>query len=355
MWLAADRVAVPALPPRSAWPSIVIAVPACNERNDIGACLAALAAAARRTAAPVTIVVNANNCTDDTAAVARRCEARGATLVIDEITLPPVLAHAGGARRHAMERAASLAGSDGIIMTTDADSRVDADWIVANLAEIAGGADAVAGMVTFDDNARDLLPMLVGRAAEWRLACLQARIEHLLDPRAHDPWPRHIWAWGASLAVTVKAYRAVGGLPAVPLAEDRALAAALERGGFRLRRSHAPLVFTSPRRTGRAPGGFADLLASYASDETAPCDAALEPTRVLLRRLTWRARLRAAAAADAFGEIWAAIEEATPALARRRVRPVDLTAEIASAEGLIAALERRAARRAGNPVAGLAA
>lgn len=80
---------------------------------------------------------------------------------------------------------------------------------------------------------------------------------------------------GASLALSVETYRAVGGVPLVALAEDRALAHAVERAGFRLRRSHAPLVFTSPRLCGRAPGGFADLLSSHA-EVSSPCDAALE-------------------------------------------------------------------------------
>lgn len=98
------------------------------------------------------------------------------------------------------------------------------------------------------------------------------------------------------MALTVSTYRAVGGVPCVPLAEDRALADAVVRGGFRLRRSHAPLVYTSARRQGQAPGGFADLIVSYAADRATPCDAALEPTRVLLLRLALRSRLRAASA-----------------------------------------------------------
>ena len=342
MWLSVAKVALPPAVARPPWPQVVVAIPARNEASGIADSLHAVAAAARRVSVPVTVVVGANNCTDGTVATARRCRLDGVTLLVEAVTLPASLAHAGGARRHVMDRAADLAGGNGVIMTTDADSRVDADWIAANLAELGGGADAVAGMVTFDAAARATLPALAGRALEWQLARLHARIEHLLDPRRHDPWPRHIWAWGASFALTASCYRAVGGVPAVPLAEDRALAEVIEERGFRLRRSYAPLVYTSARRNGRAPGGFADLLDSYASDPATLCDAALEPTATLVRRIAGRVRGRLGSAAPA-------------ALPRRRLHPAELAGEVARAERIIAALERRAARRADSPPVALAA
>ena len=353
MWLASETVKTAGLVVGKSR-RVVVGLPARDEAGSIGDCLRALDSAAARFGGPVTIVVGANNCSDDTACVARRFKAKAATIVVEDVLLPPRLAHAGGARRHVMDRAAALAGSGGVVMTTDADSCVDTGWIAANVGEIVNGADAVAGMITFDAAARAELPMLAGRAAEWRLATLHARLEHLIDPRPHDPWPRHIWAWGASLALTVETYRAVGGVPLVALAEDRALADAVEYCGFRLRRSYAPMVYTSPRQSGRAPGGFADLIAAYASDAATPCDAALEPTRTLWLRLRTRARLRGESG-EAFRAAWGRIEAATPALARKRLRPGDLAAEIACAERLIKALEQRAARRADNRPAALAA
>ncbi|UAJ12503.1 glycosyltransferase [Glacieibacterium megasporae] len=228
-------------------------------------------------------------------------------------------------------------------MTTDADSHVDVDWIAANLSEIAIGADAVAGVIAFDAAAREALPNLDHRADEWQLAALHARLEDLLDPRAHDPWPRHIWAWGASLAMTVETYRAVGGVPLIALAEDRALADAIERAGFRLRHSHAPVVFTSPRLTGRAPGGFADLIASHAANAS-PCDFALEPTRVLVQRLILRARLRREMNGD-FPAYWATVEATSLRLRRQRLRPALLAQEVRLAERLIVSLKCRENRR----------
>jgi hypothetical protein len=341
MWMscAHSTVLLPPPPPRA----VAVAVPAHDEAESIAACLTAIDLAAGRVAGPVTVVVLANNCRDATAAVAQAFTARNLTVEVADVVLAPRDAHAGGARRAALDRAAALLPPDGVLMTTDADSVVDPAWIASNLAELTG-ADAVAGVVAFDEPTRAALPPLPLRSLEWRLADLHARLASLIDPRPHDPWPNHLWAWGASLALTLAAYRTVGGLPAVPLAEDRALAAAIEAHDLRLRHSHAPVVYTSARLHGRAPGGFADLLRTYATDTGALCDAALEPTADLVTRLRWRAMFRDTFETQpGFGAYWAKIERA-PGLARDRLRPGDLAREVDLAERLVRRLEREGSR-----------
>lgn len=367
MWMAATSTSISALPLESPR-DIAVAIPARNEAQTIAACLTALDTAALQVRTPrlVSVVVLVNGTDDATAAIARGLPTRAIRTIVIETTLPAALAHAGGARGAAMDAAVLRLGPDGVIMTTDADSRVTPGWIAANLAEIEAGADAVAGVVAFDAATRAALPVLPpARSLEWRLAGLQAELGALLDPRPHDPWPNHIWAWGASIAITAAAYAAIGGLPRVPLAEDRALAAAVERHDLRLRRSHAPLVHTSARRVGRAPGGFADLIELYASDPDMVCDAAIEPVAVLVRRVRWRARLRrchaeagpaaaarlarqrlgvAALPATSFGALWSLVEAHAAALARVRVRPQALAGEVRRAERLIRLLAPSADR-----------
>lgn len=366
MWLAPPDPAPPFIGAPTPF-HVAIAIPARDEAGSIGGCLAAIEVAAARAApwlASLTVVVSANNCSDDTAAVAAAFPAARITLQVHSVHLDPAEAHAGGARRAALECAARLLPADGILATTDADSTVAHDWLEALLGEFAQGADAVAGAITLDDGERRRLPALAGRDAEWRLAGLLAALEDRLDPRPHDPAPRHIWAWGANLALTLPAYRQVGGLPAVPLAEDRALADRLLCHDLRLRRSTTPLVYTSARVSGRAPGGFADLIRGFADDSELPCDAALEPVASFILRLRWRARLRAifrtdgrdAAIAAAqpllphacplldspyFGATWAAIEQAAPLLERRRVYPGQLERELRSATRALATLRPR--------------
>lgn len=367
MWLSTSP-AEPGLPPRRGH-RVAIAVPARDEASLIAACVFALDdAAARVEASEVSVLVLVNNSADGTATIARALNPVNLRLVVETIDFPAPLAHAGSARRHALNRCAEGMPLDGVLMTTDADSRVDAGWIAANLSAIEAGADAVAGVVTFDMATRAALPELDGRAREWRLAQLHARLGTLVDPRPHDPWPNHIWAWGASLAITVVAYRQVGGMPAVRHTEDRLLAEALEWHDLRLRHSHAPIVYTSARQDGRADGGFAAMIGSYASVRDTPCDGALEPTTMLLHRLVWRARLRRAFAAggagavarllprlgidatgraDTFGAWWRFAEERAPSLARQAVTPIMLDAELDTAERLVSRLERCEAHRAG--------
>jgi len=197
---------------------VIVAIPACNEQQGMAACLAAVDTAAACTAddADVTLLILANNCRDRTATMARRGVSRPLRVVVDQVELPADW-RAGGVRREALDPAAALLPADGVRMTTDADSTVAPDWIAANLAALAS-ADAVAGVVAFDLAIRAALPWLPGRDLEWRLAELHAQLNSLLGPVTLDPWPNHIWTWGASLALTVSACRAIGGLPAVPLA-----------------------------------------------------------------------------------------------------------------------------------------
>ena len=111
-----------------------------------------------------------------------------------------------------------------MILTTDADSQVPPDWIANNLAAIDAGADAVLGRVVLDEEG-DLLPQALHHRGllESVYEALLTELSALLDPVDYNPWPHHATISGATLAVTSEAYRQVGGLPCVPLGEDKAL------------------------------------------------------------------------------------------------------------------------------------
>jgi len=237
----------------------VVAVPARNEAARIAACLSAFEGQVGVGSGAFGVLLLVNNASDGTAALARELSGRlPYPLRVSEIDLPPERAHAGWARRLAMDEAGSWldeAGhADGVILTTDADSRVAADWVATTLAAFDAGADAVAGLVTLDaEEAARLPPALRLRSAlEDEYEGLLAELQACLDPEVHDPWPRHAMASGASLAVTLGAYRSVGGLPPVPLGEDRALVAALLSRDARVRHPLDVRVVTSGRLDGRA-------------------------------------------------------------------------------------------------------
>jgi len=179
---------------------------------------------------------------------------------------------------------------------------------------------------------------------ERAYAALLDELAWLIDPAPHDPWPRHGIHSGASMAITLDAYRRIGGLPAVPVGEDRALFEAVRRAGMRVRHCPAARVTVSCRLVGLAAGGMADTLRRRRSDAAAPTDPRLEPAadafwrfrcRRLFRRVQAGAarpgdRLRLALAlrlpaafvarmggAPEFWQAWEALEAASPALARR--------------------------------------
>ena len=281
-------------------------VPARDEAGQIGGLIAALAA--QRTpilrGLPVRweVLILANGCTDDTAAVARRAARRWILPVrVAEVSFHASEAHVGTARR-LLARAAVAhlthggrrTSGGGIVLTTDADTRPDPGWLAENVAAVAAGADLVTGRVLV--RPPDPTDPADVRAAAWhglrvRHRRMADRLAALLDPDPHDPWPRHHDEAGASLAVTVAALRAAGGVPAVRHSEDRALVAAVRRCGGRVRHAPRVRVWTSRRRAGRCPGGLADLLARLADGRDA-ADGLVEDPRLLAARLRCRARLR---------------------------------------------------------------
>ena len=357
----------------------IVAIPACNEAERIGACLAALAVQRDAFGAPLAsgtfeILIFANNCSDGTAAAAETValDSPHPVLVVSE-ALPPERSNAGWARKRAMDLAAdrlTKAGHrDGLILTTDADSLVGPTWLDATLRAIAAGADCVAGYV--DAHPAEMIGL--GRAflqrgrLEDRYLRAVAEIYAVCDPRPHDPWPNHRVSSGASLAVRLAAYRSIGGLPPKPVGEDAALTVALEAAGFRVRHAMDVCVWTSCRFDGRARGGAADTMRYRHEVLDAPCDDDLEPALPLVRRALCKGRLRrlhergrlrggawgarfglgeesAAALAsgvtdDGFEGLWGRVVAASPTLSRRTtLRPSDLARQIERASMVLAVL-----------------
>lgn len=356
----------------------VVAIPVRNEAARIGACLEALAA--QRGAGPFRVLLLLNGCTDGTAGVARaRAAALPFPLLLRHAALPPDRAHAGEARGRALDAAAALlereGHPDGLLLTTDADSCAAPDWLAATRAELAGGAEAVAGTVEYDPDELAGLPAPLRRrmALESDYDALLAKLEAALDPVACDFWPRHRTASGASLAVRLRSYRRAGGLPRLPVGEDRAMVAALRAVDAPVRHSLAVRVLTSCRTEGRAAGGAADTLRRRLQAPEEHCDPLLEHAaaaahrwraRAALRQLhargdaagaaRWAARLLlnsdflASFAGLPFGAIWQTAEVASPLLRPAPLHPEELPGEIAAARALLRGLRAGAGGPAGS-------
>jgi glycosyltransferase involved in cell wall biosynthesis len=275
--------------------SILIAVPVKNEAERIASCLRALSF--QYGAPPYQIVLLLNNCTDTTGAVVNAL-ARKLPVPIHtvEVSLPPKLASAGYARHLAMEAAAELAAPGGVLLTTDADSRVDSSWIASNLCALWRGADAVAGRIDIDPVEAALIQLRLHEddARECAYSDLLDRIEGTKDPDLFDPLPRHTEHSGASIAVTLSAYRRVGGIPPLPLGEDRAFFAALRRIDARIRHAPEVRVTASGGTRGRASGGMADTIRRRMVRPDEMLDERLEPAVNAARRAELRSLARVA-------------------------------------------------------------
>jgi glycosyl transferase family 2 len=326
----------------------VVAIPARNEEAHLSACLSALAVqhdlrGGRLSPQIYGVMLFLNNCDDSSLAVARGFTAQfGDRLRITNQYLPAPRSHAGGARRLAMDLAAEWLqhedATHGVLLTTDADSRVGKTWVAQNLAAIARGVDAVAGDVELDPDDELRLPDDLRRRGLLEAMYERQLIEiaAYLDPIAHDPWPNHATVSGASLALSVSAYRRIGGLPPLPLGEDKALITALFRCDSRIRFAPEIKVVTSGRLFGRAEGGVATTMRSRIECPTSLCDSFLEPLESAFMRSFWRGQIRAIhrcrqqsgkGAVHLFSEVWESLE---PIAAPRKLplSPFDLPINI---------------------------
>lgn len=170
---------------------IGIVVPAHNEEDDIGACLASVLKASRCESLnrePVLIVVALDACTDATASVAISMG-----VITVEVNARNVgIARAAGAKR-AIEAGARW------LAFTDADSLVADDWLYAQLEQ---RSDAVCGTIEVRD---------------WGDYGDQMRQQHR-DTYTDADGHRHIH--GANLGVAVTAYENVGGFRPLASSED---------------------------------------------------------------------------------------------------------------------------------------
>ena len=218
------------------------------------------------------IILLANNCTDDSAAIARRFAKQHSTLALHvvEVTLPPSEAHIGRVRQMLMDEAyrrlKTLDCPRTAIASTDGDTRVAPTWVAAILQEIDLGADAVGGRILTDPMSRAALDPSTRMyfLREVGYLSLIAELESYLDPDPYDCWPRHYQHFGASLAVTPQMYERAGGLPVVRTAEDVAFYKSLLRVDAHFRHSLAVHAVTSARQVGRAQSGLANLLNQWA-------------------------------------------------------------------------------------------
>ena len=242
------------------------------------------------------VVVLLNNCRDGSAGALAEASGRHPALRLHavEVELAAPEAHVGRARQLLFDAAAArlLGRLGGLVLTTDADTRVPPDWIASAEAEVAAGADAVGGRVLLDRAERAALCPAVRRLYLLDVGYRRAleELRSLLAPDAGDPFPRHHQHFGACLAVTAAAYVRAGGMPSVRTSEDVALVRAVAAAGGRVRHSYRFQAATSARSAGRAEGGLADAFGWWGARAGRPVwvEGAAAAERRLVRLGRWR-------------------------------------------------------------------
>lgn len=219
-----------------------VVIPAHNEEAHLPRCLRAVLTSAACAPVPVSVVVVLDNCDDNSEQLAG---AYGPDVHFVTVEAGNV----GAARAAGFTFAASLRGRDEHTWyaTTDADSRVDPDWLIR---QFDADADMVLGVV---------------RITDWRRLPAQVLRKYLRGyHRGTDREHQHIH--GANMGFRADTYWQVGGFAPLATGEDVDLVQRFEAGGHRIRRDPALSVATSARDQGRAPGGFAAHLRSLAGD-----------------------------------------------------------------------------------------
>jgi glycosyltransferase involved in cell wall biosynthesis len=235
---------------------VVVVIPAHDEEKLVGPALDAMARAVDAVASRATtlVVVVANACTDGTADVAR---GRGAT-VLEVDTADVGAARAAG---FAWAMTQGLGRIDRLwFATTDADSRVPADWLAAQLDAAATGGDVYLGTIALEPVERDRAEVERPSFAAW------VRSYAVAAASAGDHGHGHVH--GASMGMRAETYVRAGGFRPMPSDEDIDLVTRLTAAGARVVWDESCPVITSSRLVARAPDGVArDLALSLETDD----------------------------------------------------------------------------------------
>lgn len=224
----------------------VVVIPAHDERAHLPRCLRAVVTAAACVPVPASIVVVLDKCVDGSQTLAGQFGP-------DVHFVSVEAGNVGAARAAGFTYARTLCGTVDLentwYATTDADTRVDPDWLVR---QIDADADVVLGVVRVDD---------------WRHHSAAAVRRYLSTYRRSTRDGGHSHVHGANMGFRADVYWDVGGFRALRTGEDVELVERFTAADVHIHRDPDLSVVTSARSDGRAPGGFAGHLRKMARAE----------------------------------------------------------------------------------------
>lgn len=364
---------LPSLPHFTCLPDYTIAIPICNEEERLSKCLKAIEASMLESKNYGRLILLINNSTDESLQIALNFAKQTPCAVeIFDIALKELAGCAGPARALALDLANCLSGPHTIIITTDADSIVNRDFVKKHLEGLSGPIGMVCGNIKMNQIEQARLPkeFLLQNKAEETYWHLSSQLRNIIDPDPINPWPHHCHVSGANMSVKAEVYRRIGGLPKIDAGEDRALEQRIKQYDYAVYYSDEAVVTTSYRLFGRAKNGMASTLSQRIRKKDFSCDSRLEPANMVWRRASICAALRCkwqnnenlteilnklalsekniktAKQCYSFGTIWKLVEQNSPILRQQPLRNSQLINESQKLQAIInsaAALEQQEA------------
>ncbi len=236
-WQAGPILSPAATPPGIAWPPVSVVIPARDEADSVGACLASLLA--QDYPGPLRIVLVDDRSSDGTGAVARRLAAAPDRLVVLDGAPRPagwsgklwaVAQGVAAARRLGLD-------GDGFFLLCDADITHAPAHVTTLVAKaLQGGLDQVSEMVELNCES----------PAERALVPAFVFFFQLLYPfaRVNDPRARTAAAAGGTVLIRAGALDRIGGIESLrgALIDDVTLAARVKRSGGAIWLGHSMLA-----------------------------------------------------------------------------------------------------------------
>ena len=251
---------------------LIVTIPAKNEEDNIWKTLSALTKQSNGVSSISSefyeVLVLCNQCTDHTEEYCKLFQNFHSDFPLYIFrTYDPRINNVGMARRVLMDTASHRISPDGLIITTDADTQADSNWLNAYLTLQVKPLDLICGYIH---------PDLKGLPAEARKKLHQnrnyinlvSRLESQFCPHESDLWPRHSHNSGPNMAIRNSVYQQIGGIPPLSCFEDIALYQKVVGHGFKVHHSFKPKVTTSCRSISRVPGGFGTQIKNWTTSIT---------------------------------------------------------------------------------------
>ncbi|MGJ8593862.1 MAG: glycosyltransferase [Aquaticitalea sp.] len=249
------------LPPPTDALKMVITIPAKNESESIIKTLEAISNQKLCDRKPFNssrfeLLVLCNNCSDDTYVKCNQFSAKYTAINVHCMELnSDELNTVGAARRILMNIASGRLSENGFIITTDADTIPDSNWLATIESYSETNIGLVCGFIRSDYESVDGQALKYLQAKDEYLM-LKSELEHKLLPNLNDPWPRHSYHWGPNLAIKNNVYNAVGGIQPLHFLEDVDLYNRVVSLGIAVRHCMDTIVTTSTRIDSRCGEGF---------------------------------------------------------------------------------------------------